>query len=137
MFTNRRAVHIEWGDCDPAGIVYYPRFFEFFDASTAALFEKAGLPKQQLLSKYGILGIPMVDTQAKFLAPATFGDSVEIESRIADWGNSSFTVEHKMYKDATMIAEGFEKRVWTVKAPGEKNGIKSRPIPAEVKERFR
>lgn len=137
MFTNRRAVHIEWGDCDPAGIVYYPRFFEFFDASTAALFEKAGLPKQQLLSKYGILGIPMVDTQAKFLAPATFGDSVEIESRIADWGNSSFTVEHKMYKDATMIAEGFEKRVWTVRAPGEKNGIKSRPIPAEVKERFR
>jgi len=137
MFTNRRAVHIEWGDCDPAGIVYYPRFFEFFDASTAALFERAGLPKQQLLSKYGILGIPMVDTQAKFLAPATFGDTVEIESRIADWGNSSFTVEHKMYKDGTVIAEGFEKRVWTVKAPGEKNGIKSRAIPAEVKERFR
>lgn len=137
MFTNRRAVRIEWGDCDPAGIVYYPRFFEFFDASTAALFEEAGLPKQQLLSKYGILGIPMVDTQAKFLAPATFGDTVEIESRIADWGNSSFTVEHKMYKDGMVIAEGFEKRVWTVKAPAEKNGIKSRPIPAEVKERFR
>lgn len=137
MFTNRRAVRVEWGDCDPAGIVYYPRFFEFFDASTAALFEKAGFRKHGLLEKYGIVGIPMVDTQAKFFAPATFGDTVEIESRIADWGTSSFTVEHKLYKDATLIAEGLEKRVWTVKAPGEKNGLKSRPIPAEVKERFR
>lgn len=137
MFTNRREVRVEWGDCDPAGIVYYPRFFEFFDASTAALFEKAGFPKHELLEKYGIAGIPMVDTQAKFLAPATFGDTVEIDSRIADWGNSSFTVEHKLYKSGALIAEGFEKRVWTVKAPGEKNGLKSRPIPAEVKDRFR
>ena len=33
-------VRIEWGDCDPAGIIFYPRYFEFFDAWTAALFEQ-------------------------------------------------------------------------------------------------
>ena len=38
---NTRKVRIEWGDCDPAGIVFYPRYFEIFDASTAALFERA------------------------------------------------------------------------------------------------
>jgi 4-hydroxybenzoyl-CoA thioesterase len=137
MFTNRRKVHIEWGDCDPAGIVYFPRFFEFFDASTAALFEKAGFVKHEMLDKYGIAGIPMVDTRARFLAPATFGDTVEIESRIADWGNSSFTVEHKLYKDGTLTAEGFEKRVWTVRVPGAGNKLKGQAIPAEVKERFK
>ena len=42
MFSNRRKVHIEWGDCDAAGIVFYPRYFAMFDASTHHLFEAAG-----------------------------------------------------------------------------------------------
>ena len=29
MLTNIRTVRIEWGDCDPAGIIFYPRYFEF------------------------------------------------------------------------------------------------------------
>lgn len=32
MLINRRTIRIEWGDCDPAGIVFYPRYFEWFDA---------------------------------------------------------------------------------------------------------
>ena len=34
----KRARRIQWGDCDPAGIVFYPRYFEIFDASTTAMF---------------------------------------------------------------------------------------------------
>ena len=49
-FTNSRTVRIEWGDCDPAGIIFYPRYFEIFDASTAALFERAlGITKRDVL----------------------------------------------------------------------------------------
>ena len=29
MLINRRTIRIEWGDCDPAGIVFYPRYFEW------------------------------------------------------------------------------------------------------------
>ena len=36
MFSNTRHRTIEWGDCDPAGIVFNPRYFEWFDAATAA-----------------------------------------------------------------------------------------------------
>ena len=41
MLTNTRRLAIEWGDCDAAGIVFYPRYFAMFDASTAYLLEKA------------------------------------------------------------------------------------------------
>ena len=68
MLSNRKEIHVEWGDCDPAGIVYYPRFFEYFDACTNALFEKAGLRKAETLKTYGLLGIPMIDTRAQFYA---------------------------------------------------------------------
>ena len=49
---NRKSIQIEWGDCDPAKIVYYPRYLAYFDACTAALFKKAGLPKWQMLKTY-------------------------------------------------------------------------------------
>ncbi len=42
MLVNRRTIRIEWGDCDPAGIVFYPRYFEWFDACSTGLFEAAG-----------------------------------------------------------------------------------------------
>jgi 4-hydroxybenzoyl-CoA thioesterase len=42
MFVHRRDVQIQWGDCDPANIVYYPRYFAMFDDSTSIMFEAAG-----------------------------------------------------------------------------------------------
>ena len=38
MFVSKRERYVEWGDCDPAGIVFNPRFFEWFDAATAGIF---------------------------------------------------------------------------------------------------
>jgi 4-hydroxybenzoyl-CoA thioesterase len=56
-FTNSRTVRIEWGDCDPAGIIYYPRYFEIFDASTAAVFERAlGITKFQMFKTLEFAG---------------------------------------------------------------------------------
>jgi 4-hydroxybenzoyl-CoA thioesterase len=136
MLVNKRSIHIEWGDCDPLGIVYFPRYFEFFDACTNALFERAGLPKQEMLRKYEIAGIPLVESRARFLLPSSFGDTVVIESNITEWGKASFSVYHRLFKGEELAVEGFEKRVWVVHARGEKNKIKSQAIPREIIERF-
>ena len=137
MLSNRREIHVEWGDCDPAGIVYYPRFFEYFDACTNALFEKAGFRKAEMLKTFGLLGIPMVDTRAQFYVAASFGETVTVETRIVAWGRSSFQVEHKLYKANELAAEGTEKRVWTVRDPLSQKAMRSEPIPDDVKARFK
>ena len=78
-FTFRRRLNVEWGQCDPAGIVFNSRFFEMFDISTWMLFEAAlGVTAHQLAETFGIIGIPLVDARANFLKPAKFGDEVEI-----------------------------------------------------------
>jgi len=136
MLVNKRSIHIEWGDCDPLGIVYFPRYFEFFDACTNALFEFAGLPKKEMLRKYEIAGIPLVESRARFLLPSSFGDTVVVESNITEWGKASFSVYHRLFKGEELAVEGFEKRVWVVHAPGEKNKIKSQTIPREIIEKF-
>ncbi len=136
MLVNKRSIHIEWGDCDPLGIVYFPRYFEFFDACTNSLFELAGMPKQELLRKYQIAGIPLVDAHARFLLPSAFGDTVVVESQISKWGKSSFSVEHRLFRGHVLAVEGFEKRVWTVRAVDDARGIRGQAIPREVIERF-
>ncbi|MBB3899781.1 4-hydroxybenzoyl-CoA thioesterase [Roseococcus suduntuyensis] len=135
--VHRRALTIEWGDCDPAGIVFYPRYFAMFDASTAALFQAAlGMPKIAWTARFGILGIPMVDTRAKFHVPAVYGDEVVIESRITAFRRSSFDVTHRLLKaDGALGVEGFETRVWTVRE-AEGGRIRSAPIPEEVLAAF-
>jgi 4-hydroxybenzoyl-CoA thioesterase len=134
---HRRAVTIEWGDCDPAGIVFYPRFFAMFDASTAALFQAAlGMPKIAWAKKFGIVGIPMVDTRAKFLVPSAYGDEVTIESRVTAFRRSAFDVEHRLLKaDGAVGVEGFETRVWAGR-DAESGRIRSVPIPDEVVSAF-
>jgi len=78
----------------------------------------------------------MIDTRAQFYRPASFGETVEIETRIVEWGRSSFQVQHKLYKGEALAAECREKRVWTVKDLQSPNGMRSQAIPEEVKARF-
>ncbi len=136
MLVNRRIVRIEWGDCDPAGIVFYPRYFEMFDISTHHLFEAAGWKKRDLLREFGASGYPMVDTRAKFLAPSTYGDDVVIDTRIAAFRNSSFDVEHKIFKleegGEQLAIEAWGTRVWVGPDPDDPKRMKSRPIPPIV-----
>ncbi|MDP9146919.1 MAG: acyl-CoA thioesterase [Acidobacteriota bacterium] len=135
MLINKRTIHIEWGDCDPLGIVYFPRYFEFFDACTNALFEHAGFRKPDLLKKFAIAGIPLVEARAQFFAPSGFGDTVTVESAITEFGKSSFSVYHKLFRGDVLAAEGFEKRVWAVHATGEKK-IEGQAIPREIIDKF-
>jgi 4-hydroxybenzoyl-CoA thioesterase len=133
MHKNTRRVQIEWGDCDPAGIVYYPRYFAMFDTSTAHLFSSAGFDKFAMLKKYEAVGFPMVDTQAKFYIPSKYGDEVAIVSEIEDFGTSSFKVIHNLMKGDKLAIECWEKRVWVVKDPQDPDKITSAPIPEALK----
>jgi 4-hydroxybenzoyl-CoA thioesterase len=134
MLTNTRSVRIEWGDCDPAGIIFYPRYFEIFDASTAALFERAlGMSKFAMLKALPFSGFPLLTTHAKFLKPTRFGDEVIVESSIG-FGRSSFTVEHRISLDGALCAECQETRVWVIRDGG--GAIKPHPVPDEVRAKF-
>ncbi|MGA6980010.1 MAG: acyl-CoA thioesterase [Candidatus Sulfotelmatobacter sp.] len=135
--TNRKTIHIEWGDCDPAQIVYFPRYLEYFDACTAALFNKAGLPKRQMLKTYDIVGIPLVEVRASFNAPSRFSDSVVVESEITKWRRSSFSVHHRLFnKDSVLAVECFEVRVWAAASEADPERIESKPVPREVIRMF-
>ncbi|MCV0393793.1 MAG: acyl-CoA thioesterase [Rhizobiaceae bacterium] len=136
--VSRREVEIEWGDCDPAGIVFYPRYFAMFDRSTALLVERAvGVKKIGWRERYGVIGIPMVDTAAKFIIPSKYGDVIEIETRATRLGRTSFDIEHIVRKGDAVAIEARETRVWAGVDPDDPSRIKGVPLPAELVEALR
>ncbi len=137
MTSHRIPLAIEWAHCDPAGIVWNPRFFEFFDTGTWRLFEAVlGVPRQDINRQFGILGIALVESGATFKTPLKYGDKAELESEVTEFRRSSFDVRHRIYKGETLAVEGLERRVWAVWDADDLQRVRAAPVPSEVIERF-
>jgi 4-hydroxybenzoyl-CoA thioesterase len=132
VLINRRTLRIEWGQCDPAGIVFYPQYLIIFDTSTGCLFERTGLTPSAMRKKYRIVGMPIVEVGARFAMPCRFDDDIVVESEVGEWGRSSFTVRHRIVKAGELALDGFEKRVWAAADPERLDAIKAQPVPAEI-----
>jgi 4-hydroxybenzoyl-CoA thioesterase len=138
MLRNVRTTRIEWCDCDPAGIIFYPRYFEIFDTSTTALIERVlGMNKFAYLKAYDFAGHPVVETRARFRQPTRFGDDISIETKLVECGESTLKLEHRISKGGALAVEGFETRVWAKRDAGDPWRIKKQPIPAEVVARLK
>ncbi|MEX0591322.1 MAG: thioesterase family protein [Xanthobacteraceae bacterium] len=135
---HRRQFIVEWGDCDPAGIVFNSNYFIFFDSSTWAMFEAVlGVSRSVLGTTFDMTGFPLVDARGRFVKPVKFGDRAEIASNVSEFRRSSFDVQHQLMIDGELAAEGTETRVWAGRDPDHPEKIKAKPIPAEVIERFK
>jgi 4-hydroxybenzoyl-CoA thioesterase len=136
-FTYRRQLTIEWGQCDPAGIVFNSRFFEIFDTATWQMFEAAlGVKPQDIAGTFSILGVPLVEARANFLKPIRFGDVVDLASRVSEFRRSSFEVEHRLSVDGELAVEGAETRVWAARSKDDPEKIAGIAIPADVIAKF-
>lgn len=138
MLKNMRLIRVQWGDCDPAGIVFYPRYFEWFDASTILLFEKAtGMTKINMLQTYGGAGLALLEARAVFKVASQYGEDIEVETEITEFRRSSFFVKHTVTKAGVLALEGFETRLWTVRDADDSRRLKSGPMPAKILTAFK
>jgi 4-hydroxybenzoyl-CoA thioesterase len=134
MLTNTRLIRVQWGDCDPAGIVFYPRYFEWFDACTILLFEKAtGMIKKKMLETYNGAGLVLLEARAVFKIASHYGEDLEIETGVTEFRRSSFFVHHMVTKGGVLALEGLETRLWTVRDPQDGDKIRSASMPVEIR----
>ena len=129
-------VQLHWGDCDPAGIIFYPTYFRWFDAATWSLFAAVGYTAKRMRAEH--LAMPLVCADCEFKAPAEQQDRCEVRSRIVRWGGKSFVVKHAVVReDGTLLAQGSETRVWGRYLNGPGSPLKGQPISEELKALFK
>ncbi len=78
---------VKFRHCDPAGIVFYPRYFEMINDTTEAFFaEVLHYPFSEM---HRNAGIPTARIETEFLAPSRLGDVLEIVLSATRLGRSS------------------------------------------------
>jgi 4-hydroxybenzoyl-CoA thioesterase len=132
-------VSIGWGQCDPAGIVYFPRFFELFHQAMETWFgERLGLPYPHL-TMVRKLGFPSVHTEADFRRPTRFGEAVAVELRLAAIGRSSMTLAYVVRgpdADDDVRATGRTVAAVMDLDPASPGFRRARPIPDDLRARL-
>ena len=129
-------VQLRWGECDPAGIIFYPTYFLWFDAAAWNMFAEVGYHAKRMRAEH--LAMPLVAAGCEFKHPAEQEDRCEVRSRIVRWGGKSFVIAHDVVRsDGMLLAAGTETRVWGRYASGPGTPLKGQPISAELKASFR
>jgi 4-hydroxybenzoyl-CoA thioesterase len=128
-------VEVTFGDCDPAGIVFFPNFSKWMDASSLNFFVQNGVPTwRELVKVNGIIGTPLLEINTKFMMSATYGEKLQIHTRVVEWRDKVFIQEHivKRYEDTLCV--GLETRAFCTKHPQDPNKIKIVAVPKDIKE---
>ena len=132
--TTVFTVQVEFGDCDPARIVWFPNFFRWIDASARHYFISAGVPPwHETAAAWGIIGTPIVNTEARFVQTSSYGDQLDIHPSVTHWGRKSFTFSHRVLRGQELIMECTEVRLFAAAKEGKVPGITAMPIPDEVR----
>lgn len=126
---------VQWGDCDPAGIIYYPTYYRWMDAATWAMFAQASYSAARMRAES--LSLPLVKAECSFERSPTFGDACTVQSHVARWGGKSFTVAHTFVDAAGgVLARGSETRVWCRYESGPGSPLRGETIKDELKMLF-
>ena len=104
--VHQLAIEVRFGDCDPAGIVYFPRFFDFFHQAMETWFPAhLGFGYDEFV-RGRKLGFPAVHTEADFERPCRFGERIVVHQRVTRLGRTSI----EFYYEVWGAAAGVEQR---------------------------
>ncbi|MBA3477521.1 MAG: acyl-CoA thioesterase [Lautropia sp.] len=135
--TMRRFVYrrnICFGDCDPAGIAFYPNFYRWFDEAVHALMNEIGWDWRTTAKERGWLGLPCAEASARFLRPVTHGQSVRVESRVLRFEPRRVVFGHRVFRDDVLLCEGEEKRFVGVPHPEDPDRVMAIDAPEELQQ---
>ena len=107
--------HVEFGDCDPAGIVWFPNFFRWIDAASRHFFVECGVPRwgwEETARTIGVIGTPLVDTHTRFVSSASYGDTRQFAVTVREWRTKSFVQSYRVTRGEELILECEEVRIF-------------------------
>ena len=129
----RHPVKARFGACDPVGIVYFPRYFDWFHQAMEAWFDDAlGHPYHTLLRHHGL---PAVHTEADYRTPVRFGDEVHVELRVGHLGRSSMRLDYRVVgQDDRVHATGHTVVVHMGTDPTAADHMQAVPFPRALRD---
>jgi YbgC/YbaW family acyl-CoA thioester hydrolase len=131
MKTNTVDRKIMWGDLDSLGIVFYPRFYEWIDASGHLFFEAIGLTLGDMWRNRHVL-FGLVETSCRYKRPGRYHEEIRISTHVEDLTEKTVTLKHIVTERFTgaLLLEGYEKRICL--DVSDLNNFRAMDIPDDI-----
>ena len=123
--VHQKTFDIAWGDMDALGHVNNARYFDYFQEARIEWL------RQFNIHLTGEMGPVVIHIACTFLKPVVYPATVTIRSNLHSLGNSSMLMDHDLYQDEILMAQGVSKIVWVNYAQS-----KSVPLPEEIRQVF-
>jgi len=136
--TTTHTVMIQFGDCDPAGIVFFPNYSRWLDASSLSFFMQCGVPPwRELVKTRGIVGTPLLEINTKFIKAVTYGETITITTWVEEWRDKVFVQMHHVMRAGDdgeeLICEGREVRAFVKRDPDDPDRLRAIPVPDDIR----
>jgi 4-hydroxybenzoyl-CoA thioesterase len=128
------SVPVQFGDCDPAGIVFFPNFSRWMDAASLEFFMACGIPPwRELVKTRGIVGTPLLEIHTRFIKAVTYGQTIVITTHVEEWRAKVFTQVHRVTRGDELICEGRETRAFVKRDPNDPDRLRAIPVPEDIR----
>lgn len=109
---------VSFGDCDPAGIVFYPNLFAWLDRTFHSFLAENAGGHAALCAQLDAKGIGLTDAACSFRAPVTEGDALTIAITAISWDSRTFTLAYEGLVDGKPHFKGSETRALFIQSDG-------------------
>lgn len=133
MVEHTKSHRVQWGETDAAAILFYPNYFRWFDQATHDLFRSIGYSVSDMHERG--FTIPIVEARGRFVSALAYDDELQITSRVTEARTRAFRVEHRVTKEARLVCEGYEVRMWVRISPGS-GRLEGHRIPDDLRARL-
>jgi len=132
--TTQHSVTVQFGDCDPGGIVFFPNFSRWMDAASLMFFTQCGVPPWRVLERErGIVGTPVLEINTKFHKTVSYGDTIQIATHVEEWRRVAFIQLHRVTRGAELVCEGREVRAFIKRDEHDPDRMRAIPVPEDIK----
>lgn len=126
-------VDVQFGDCDPAGIVFFPNYSRWMDAASHHYFRQCGLPPWRELTELpGCIGTPLLEINTRFHKSTTYGEHLQLHTTVEEWRGKVLIQRHRVLRGDELVCEGRETRALCV-LDASTGRPKAVPIPEFIR----
>jgi len=137
--STTTTVNVTFGDCDPAGIVFFPNFSRWMDIASLSFFMQCGVPPwRELVKTRGIVGTPLLEINTKFFQAATYGETLTISTQVEEWRAKVIVQIHRITRaraegEPDLICEGREVRAFVKRDADDPDRLRAIPVPEDIR----
>ena len=121
---------LQWSECDPAGIIFFPHYARWMVEGVNLMFLAMGIDPNEVTASGRQRGLPSRGFNMQFLAPAKLHDRLVHEIVVSRLGTKSLSFKHRFLRREECLAEAEEVRVW---AESNASGLRAIAVPEPVR----